>query len=101
MGCGTQNIIHNLFHEQLKCTYVHAKRKIELQNFVTDPKIMKSHSLLTHKTYQEYGMYLIHDKTVNKYGHVAMCTELQSEEEITKFACFVNSCSYVIDRNTG
>ena len=81
MGRGTQNMIHNLFHEQLKSTYAHAKHKIKLQNFVTDPKIMKSHSLLTHKTYREYGMHPVHDNTVNKYCHVAICTELQSEEE--------------------
>ena len=40
---------HNLFHVQLKCTYVHAKRKIKYVN-VRDPKIMKSHFLLKSKT---------------------------------------------------
>ena len=56
-GSGTQNITHNLFHEQLKWhCYTHAEHKSNLQNFVTDPKIMKMHFLLPHKTNRKHDM---------------------------------------------
>ena len=38
MDCGTQNIIRNLFHAQLKCTYAHAKRKIKFSKLCDRPQ---------------------------------------------------------------
>ena len=46
------------YSQSISCaTHAHAKCKIKFAKLVTDPKIMKSHYLLTCKTYRKYSTF--------------------------------------------